>query len=134
MSLCQVEARYVELSSDTVFVRRPAALMELFVLLARDESLRGVTATTIRAIRDHLYLVDDAFRESDEVNGLFLELLRQPEGVYTQLQRMNRYGLLAAYFGQDPAAWGCRASPISVMLTGAGYRKVTLSRPLSRVC
>jgi len=93
----QVHSGYVEPSSDTVFVRRPAALMELFVLLARDESLRGVSATTIRAIRDHLYLVDDAFRESDEVNGLFLELLRQPEGVYTQLQRMNRYGLLAAY-------------------------------------
>jgi [protein-PII] uridylyltransferase len=31
------------------------------------------------------------------VNGYFLNLLRQPEGVYTQLQRMNRYGLLAAF-------------------------------------
>jgi [protein-PII] uridylyltransferase len=93
----QVRNGYLEPSNDTVFVRRPAALMELFVLLARDESLRGVTAATIRSIRDHLYLVDDAFRGSDDVNGYFLELLRQPEGVYTQLQRMNRYGLLAAY-------------------------------------
>ncbi len=33
---------------------------------------------------------------SEEVNRCFIELLRQPEGVYTQLQRMNRYGLLAA--------------------------------------
>jgi [protein-PII] uridylyltransferase len=88
---------YLEPASDTVFVRRPAALMELFVLLARDQTLRGVTAATIRAIREHLYLVDDAFRQSAEVNGYFLELLRQPEGVYTQLQRMNRYGLLAAF-------------------------------------
>jgi len=88
---------YLEPASDTVFVRRPAALMELFVLLARDERLRGVTATTIRSIREHLYLVDDAFRESPEVNRYFLELLQQPEGVYTQLQRMNRYGLLAAF-------------------------------------
>jgi [protein-PII] uridylyltransferase len=86
---------FVELQNDTVFYRRPLAMMELFVLLAREESLRGVTAGTIRAIRDHLYLIDDAFRLSEEVNGLFLELLRQPQGVYTQLQRMNRYGLLA---------------------------------------
>jgi [protein-PII] uridylyltransferase len=93
----QVHNGYLAPASDTVFVRRPAALMELFVVLARDQSLRGVTAETIRSIRDHLYLVDDAFRENDEVNGYFLELLRQPEGVYTQLQRMNRYGLLAAY-------------------------------------
>jgi [protein-PII] uridylyltransferase len=88
---------YLEPAGDTVFVKRPAALMELFVLLARDQTLRGVTAATIRAVREHLYLVDDAFRQSAEVNGYFLELLKQPEGVYTQLQRMNRYGLLAAF-------------------------------------
>jgi [protein-PII] uridylyltransferase len=93
----QVRNGYLEPVSDTVFVRRPAALMELFVLLARDESLRGVTADTIRSVREHLYLVDDAFRDSETVNAYFLELLRQPEGVYTQLQRMNRYGLLAAF-------------------------------------
>jgi [protein-PII] uridylyltransferase len=93
----RVRNDYLEPADDNVFVKRPAALMELFVLLARDESLRGVTAKTIRAIREHLYLVDDAFRASPEVNGCLLELLRQPEGVYTQLQRMNRYGLLAAY-------------------------------------
>jgi len=88
---------YLEPADENVFVRRPAALMELFVMLARDETLRGLTAATIRSVRDHLYLVDDAFRESEEVNRYFLELLQQPEGVYTQLQRMNRYGLLAAF-------------------------------------
>jgi [protein-PII] uridylyltransferase len=93
----QVRNGYLEPADDHVFVRRPAALMEMFVMLARDESLRGLTATTIRSIRDHLYLVDDAFRESEDVNRYFLELLQQPEGVYTQLQRMNRYGLLAAF-------------------------------------
>jgi [protein-PII] uridylyltransferase len=71
--------------------------MELFELLARDESLLGVTAATIRLIRDHLYLADESFRNDPQVNEHFLELLRQPEGIYTQLRRMNRYGLLAAY-------------------------------------
>ena len=93
----RVRNGYLEPSSDTVFVKRPAALMDMFVLLASEESLRGVTAATIRAIRHHLYLADDEFRQSEEVNRLFLALLQQPEGVYTQLQRMNRYGLLAAY-------------------------------------
>ena len=93
----RVRNGYLEPSSDTVFVKRPAALMEMFVLLAREEALRGVTAATIRAIRHHLYLVDEEFRQSEEVNRLFLDLLQQPEGVYTQLQRMNRYGLMAAY-------------------------------------
>jgi [protein-PII] uridylyltransferase len=88
---------FLETVDDAVFVRRPAALMQMFVLLARREELRGITAATIRMIRDHLYLVNDEFRNDSEVNGYFLELLRQPEGVYTQLRRLNRYGLLAAY-------------------------------------
>lgn len=92
----QIRHGFLEPVNDAVFVRRPAALMKLFVLLARKEELRGVTAASIRMIRDHLYLVDDDFRKSEEVNAKFLELLRQPEGVYTQLRRMNRYGLLAA--------------------------------------
>jgi [protein-PII] uridylyltransferase len=92
----QARNGFVELRTDAVFVERPVALMELFVLLASDENLAGVTASTIRSIRDHLYLVDEEFRCSREVNACFLKLLRQPQGVYTQLKRMNRYGLLAA--------------------------------------
>ena len=88
---------YLETRHPDVFTEQPAALMELFELLARDETLLGVTAATIRTIRDHLYLVDEDFRNDPAVNEHFLELLRQPEGVYTQLRRMNRYGLLAAY-------------------------------------
>ena len=88
---------FLEVADDALFVRRPVALMEMFVLLASNEELLGVTASTIRMVRDHLYLVDDEFRSNAEVNRCFLELLRQPEGVYTQLRRMNRYGLLAAY-------------------------------------
>jgi len=87
---------FVETIDHSVFVRSPIALMELFVLLARNPKYHGITASTIRQIRDHLYVVDGKFRRSQEVNHCFIELLRQPEGVYTQLQRMNRYGLLAA--------------------------------------
>jgi len=87
---------FIETVDQSVFVRSPVALMELFVLLARNPQFHGITASTIRQIRDHLYVVDDEFRSSKEVNRCFIELLRQPEGVYTQLQRMNRYGLLAA--------------------------------------
>jgi len=88
---------FLELKDETLFIRRPAAMMELFVMLARDPQLRGVRASTVRNIRDHLYLIDDKFRNDDDVNALFLELLGQPQGVYTQLSRMNRYGVLAAY-------------------------------------
>ncbi|HMB60289.1 MAG TPA: [protein-PII] uridylyltransferase, partial [Xanthomonadales bacterium] len=93
----QVCHNYLEARDDGVFLRRPAAMMEMFLLLARHEELKGVSASTIRLVRDNLYLVDDEFRKDKVVANYFLELLRQPEGVYTQLQRMNRYGVLAEF-------------------------------------
>jgi len=93
----QVVHGFLAVRDDAVFLRRPPALIEMFQLLAQNEELRGVAASTIRLVRDHLYLVDDEFRKDETVNAAFLELLRQPQGVYTQLQRMNRYGLLAEF-------------------------------------
>ncbi len=88
---------FLGVSDETLFKRRPIALMELFVLLAKHEWVLGVRATTIRLIRDNLHLVDEIFRADTRARHNFFELFRQPSGVYTQLQRMNRYGILAAF-------------------------------------
>jgi [protein-PII] uridylyltransferase len=88
---------FLEVSHDDLFDERPVAMMELFVILAKHEQLRGVRASTIRLIRDKLYLIDDAFRADPQARQYFFELFCQPSGIYTQLQRMNRYGLLAAF-------------------------------------
>jgi len=88
---------FLEVSDDLLFEHRPVALMELFGLLAKHEQLRGVRASTIRLIRDNLHLIDETFRADPLAMQYFYELLSQPLGVYTQLQRMNRYGVLAAF-------------------------------------
>jgi [protein-PII] uridylyltransferase len=88
---------FLEVSDDGLFTRRPVALMELFVLLAKHDQLLGVRASTIRLIRDNLHLVDETFRADEQARQYFFELFCQPSGVYTQLQRMNRYGILAAF-------------------------------------
>jgi [protein-PII] uridylyltransferase len=88
---------FIEVSDDGLFKRRPVAMMELFVLLAKHEQLLGVRASTIRLIRDNLHRIDDDFRADQKARQYFHELLCQPNGVYTQLQRMNRYGILAAF-------------------------------------
>ena len=88
---------FLEVSDDDLFERRPVAMMELFVLLAKHQQLLGVRASTIRLIRDNLHLVDDSFRADQQARRYFFELFCQPSGIYTQLQRMNRYGILAAF-------------------------------------
>jgi [protein-PII] uridylyltransferase len=88
---------YLEAIDDTLFERHPLALLELFVVLEQNSSIKGVRATTIRLVRKSLHLIDDAFRKNKDANRLFIEAFRQPRGITDQLRRMNRYGVLAAY-------------------------------------
>jgi len=93
----QLRNQFIETVSPTVFAEHPAAMFEMFVLMANRRDIAGVRASTIRAIRDNLHRVDDEFRTAPEASALFMELLRAPYTLVTQLTRMRRYGLLSAY-------------------------------------
>ncbi len=93
----QVRHRFLEAISDDVFVTYPFALLELFLLMQQHPELQGVRASTIRLVRSHRHLIDDAFRDDVRARSLFMEILRQPNGITHELRRMNRYGVLAAY-------------------------------------
>jgi len=88
---------YIEVAHADVFKQKPSALLELFLLISLNENCEGVTASTIRLVREHLYLVDEKFRCDDEVNHLFMQLMSAPNGMTHQMRRMNSYGFLAAY-------------------------------------
>jgi len=87
----------LEVTHDAVFTQQPSALLELFVLMARDPRLRGVSAGTIRLIHQHHHLINEDFRNDPHCHHLFIELFRQGIGLTHELRRMNRYGVLAAY-------------------------------------
>jgi len=93
----QLHNNFLEVTHDKVFQNQPFALMELFVLLAQNRSIAGVRASTIRIIREHWHLIDDDFRADIRNISLFMELLRQQDGVSTELKRMIRYGILGRY-------------------------------------
>lgn len=93
----QLRNNYLELRSGDVFRKTPSALLELFLLVSTVDGCAGVTAATIRSVRQHLYLVDDDFRRNPDINRMFVELMSAPNGVTHQMRRMNSYGFLAAY-------------------------------------
>ncbi len=88
---------YLEAKDEAVFERNPLALLEIFLILQKNMDLKDVRATTIRLIRKNLHLIDDNFRQNKTANQLFMEIFRQSHGITSQLRRMNRYGVLAAY-------------------------------------
>jgi [protein-PII] uridylyltransferase len=88
---------FIEATSDKVFQRYPFALLEIFLILQQRPDVKGVRASTIRLIRNHRYMIDDSFRNDLRCRSLFLEIIRQPQGITHELRRMHRYGVLAAY-------------------------------------
>lgn len=93
----QSRSGYLEVTSPEVFRRYPIALLEIFHILQTDPRLDGVRASTIRLIRENRHRIDDAFRADLRARSLFMEILREPNGLTHALRRMNRYGVLAAY-------------------------------------
>ncbi len=93
----QARRGFLEVRHENVFRRYPFALLEAFLLLEQHPELKGVRANTIRLMRRDRELIDPDFRADLRNRSLFMEIMRQTEGVTHELRRMNRYGILAAY-------------------------------------
>lgn len=99
----QIRNSYIEAVNNQVFAYSPYAIMEIFVLMAQHPEIKGIRATTIRSLRSHRHLIDDAFRADLAVTSLFMELLKTPHGLDTTLSAMKKYNVLGRYlpeFGQ----------------------------------
>lgn len=93
----RVRNHYIEVTNDNVFNRTPSALLEIFVLCAQEENIKGIRASTIRLLIASRKLIDGAFRQDLRNITFFMELLRSPQGVYHGLLKMNQYGILGLY-------------------------------------
>ncbi|HEY8509155.1 MAG TPA: [protein-PII] uridylyltransferase [Steroidobacteraceae bacterium] len=93
----QVRNGSLEAVNDDVFVRTPSALLELFSLMQQNADIKGVRASTLRAVARSLWLIDEEFRQNPRHHRLFLDIIRAPRGVTHELRRMNAYGVLGRY-------------------------------------
>ncbi len=88
---------FLEVTNDAVFIQSPFAMLEMFLILQQDASLKGVRASTIRLVRENLHLIDQKFRKDIACRSLFMEIMRQRRGQTHVLRQMNAYGVLGAY-------------------------------------
>ncbi|MBM7334746.1 [protein-PII] uridylyltransferase [Alloalcanivorax marinus] len=93
----QVRNDYLEMSAPDIFRKHPSALLEAFVLMAQNPDLKGIRAATVRELIHCRRLIDDDFRDNKANSALFMQLLRSPHALFTQLRRMKRYGILGKY-------------------------------------
>ncbi len=88
---------YLATSNPSIFAFYPYAMLELFLVLQQHPEIKGVRAKTIRQLHAHIHLINDNFRVDIKCRTLFMEIIRQPQGITHELRRMNQLGILGAY-------------------------------------
>ena len=83
--------------SNTLLQRDPSCIFEMFLLLQKHPKLTGISATLLRTLQRVKNLVNRDFRQDQKNKALFIEMLKQHNGVTDTLKRMNRYGVLGNY-------------------------------------
>lgn len=86
-----------------LFMRHPAALVDIFIARLHTPGLIGFSADTMRRIHQATAVHGTSLADDPEVLQSFLRLLRAGAPAVEALWRMNRHGLLAAIlpaFGQ----------------------------------
>lgn len=101
----QLSNHHIEVRHNQVFVQKPQALLGLFLWMAKCPGIEGVRASTIRLIRQHLYLISKRFRNSKAATEIFLAIFKT-EDPYEALHHMNRYGVLGHYLDSFSAVTG----------------------------
>ena len=87
----------LDIADEGVFFRRPAALLEAFLVMQQHSELEGMTARTMNAIWHGRTLIDPKFRRDPAHRALFLQILQQPRGIVHALRRMNQLSVLGRY-------------------------------------
>jgi [protein-PII] uridylyltransferase len=80
-----------------LFEHEPRAILESFLLLQQHPRLRGMSASTLRALWRARSKIDAHFRRNPHHRRQFLAILQQPRGVVQTLRLMNQYSLLGRY-------------------------------------
>ena len=87
----------IEVVSDDLYQRQPQAIMETFWLYATTRGLRQLSVRTLRALYNARHLMDASFRHDANNRRLFMDILRQPEGLTRTLRLMNQTSVLGRY-------------------------------------
>ena len=87
----------LDITDPDLFLRRPSAMLDAFLMMQRHRELKGMTARTLRALWRDRKLIDAPFRRDPANRARFIAMFRAERGLLHELRRMNLYGILGQY-------------------------------------
>ena len=87
----------LEVAHDDLYARDPHAILETFLVYEQSPGIQGLSARTLRALYNARELMGAAFRRDPMNRELFMEIVRQPQGVTHAFRLMNQTSVLGRY-------------------------------------
>ncbi len=87
----------IEVAGDDLYQRDPHAILETFLLYAKTQGLKGLSARTLRALYNARTLMNHGFRNDPVNRKTFLAILQQPQGITHAFRLMNQTSVLGRY-------------------------------------
>ncbi|GAA3940284.1 [protein-PII] uridylyltransferase [Litoribacillus peritrichatus] len=102
----QIRNKFIEIKDPKIFAKEPSSMLEIFLLMARTDGVKGARTTTIRELRNHRHLIDDNFRANPVNTSMFMALMKTKTRLVTQLWRMRKWGILGRYLPEFASITG----------------------------
>ena len=91
---------YLDSKRSDLFLASPQALLEPFLLRQRQPEIQGFSAGLVERMIESVAKIDSGFRQHPRIRHMFMQILSAPPDAPSQLEAMNRYGVLGAYIPQ----------------------------------
>ena len=88
---------YLDTRREDLLSSSPQAVLEPFRLRQLHAGMRGFSANLVERLIETAPKIDEAFRSNPRTRRLFMQILAAPPEAPSQLEDMNRYGVLGAY-------------------------------------
>jgi [protein-PII] uridylyltransferase len=87
----------LEAIDPLLYDREPGAILETFHVMQQHPELKGIGATTLRALWLNAKRIDASFRREPANREMFMRIVRHDQGLTHALRRMTRYDVLGRY-------------------------------------
>ena len=90
----------IEARKPALFQARPESILDMFLHIANDSTIEGVSPPTLRQLRTARRRFNKFLHTIPEAREKFLELCRHPNALHNAFGLMHKLGVLSAYLPQ----------------------------------
>jgi [protein-PII] uridylyltransferase len=87
----------LDITDPQLYQKHPEQILRTFLVFAQTSNVKSLSATIFRALYNARQKMDSKWRADPVNKALFMELLKQPDGVSRAFQLMNRTSVLGRY-------------------------------------